>query len=93
MAEVEHLSIALPAPIVDTVRRAVEAGEYATASEVIREALQLWEARRQLRERDLEVLRQKWDEGKASGRAGLLDVRQLIAEERAKLEAHAGGRG
>ena len=93
MAEVEHLSIALPAPVADAVRRVVEAGEYASTSEVIREALQLWEARRQLRERDLEVLRQKWDEGKSSGRAGLLDVRRLIAEERAKLEAHAGGRG
>jgi antitoxin ParD1/3/4 len=86
MAETEHLSIALPAPIADAVRRAVEAGEYATASEVIHGALQLWEARRQLRERDLAVLRQKWDAGKASGRAGPLDIQRLIAEERAKLE-------
>lgn len=74
MAEIEHLSIALPAPVANSVRRAVEAGEYATASEVIRE------------ERDLDVLRQKWDEGKASGRAGTLDIRRLIVEERAKLE-------
>ena len=93
MAEIEHLSIALPAPVADSVRRAVEAGEYATASEVIREALQLWEAHRQLQERDLDVLRQAWDAGKASGRAGALDIGRLIAEERAKLEARASGRG
>jgi antitoxin ParD1/3/4 len=86
MAEIERLSIALPEPMAATVRRAVEAGEYASASEVIRDALRLWEARRQLRDRDLEVLRQRWDEGKASGRAGPLDVQRLIAEERAKRE-------
>lgn len=93
MAEIEQLSIALPESMADAVRRAVEAGEYASASEVIRDALRLWEARRQLRERDLDVLRKAWDEGKASGRAGPLDVRQLIAEERAKLDAHVSGRG
>lgn len=84
MAEIERLSIALPEPMAAAVRRAVEAGEYASTSEVIRDALRLWEARRQLRERDLEVLRQRWDEGKASGRAGPLDVQRLIADERAK---------
>ena len=47
---------------------------------------------RQLRERDVEVLRQRWDEGKASGRAGPLDVPRLIAEERAKLEGTEGER-
>lgn len=92
MAEIERLSIALPEPMAAAVRRAVEVGEYASTSEVIRDALRLWEARRQLRERDLEVLRQRWDEGKASGRAGPLDVGRLIAEERAKLDTE-GGRG
>jgi len=93
MAEIERLSIALPAPMADAVRRAVEAGEYASTSEVIRDALRLWESRRHLRERDLEVLRQRWDEGKASGRAGPLDVKRVIAEERAKLKGARRGRG
>jgi antitoxin ParD1/3/4 len=92
MADIERLSIALPAPMAAIVRRAVEDGEYASASEVIRDALRLWESRRQLRERDLELLRRRWDEGKASGRAGPLDIPGLIAEERAKLEdGKAGG--
>ena len=85
MADIDRLSIALPAPMADAVRRAVEAGEYASTSEVIRDALRLWQSRRLLRERDVEVLRQRWDEGKASGRAGPLDINRLIAEERAKL--------
>ncbi len=93
MAEIERMSIALPAPMADAVRRAVDAGEYASASEVIRDALRLWESRRQLRERDLEVLRQRWDDGRASGRAGPLDIKRIIAEERARLDSDEDGRG
>ncbi|HEY7549893.1 MAG TPA: type II toxin-antitoxin system ParD family antitoxin [Hyphomicrobiaceae bacterium] len=93
MAEIERLSIALPTPMADAVRRAVDAGEYASASEVIRDALRLWESRRDLRERDLEIVRQRWDEGKASGRSGPLDIRRMIAEERAKLKGGGRRRG
>jgi antitoxin ParD1/3/4 len=93
MAEIERLSIALPTPMADAVRRAVDAGEYASASEVVRDALRLWESRRQLRARDLEVLRTRWDEGKASGRAGPLDIKRLIAEERDRLEGGGAGDG
>jgi antitoxin ParD1/3/4 len=92
MADIERMSIALPVPMADAVRRAVEDGEYASASEVIRDALRLWESRRELRERDLEVLRRRWDEGKASGRAGPIDIRGLVAGERAKLKKARGGR-
>lgn len=67
MADIERLTIALPAPMAETVRAAVEAGEYASTSEVLRDALRLWEARRELRARDAEVLRNRWDSGKASG--------------------------
>jgi antitoxin ParD1/3/4 len=93
MDDIERLSIALPAPMADAVRRAVEEGEYASASEVIRDALRLWETRRQLRERDMDVLRRRWDEGKASGRAGPFDIAGLIAEERARLQDSEAGRG
>lgn len=93
MAEIERLSIALPAPMAENVRQAVEAGEYASTSEVIRDALRLWESRRQLRERDVEILRQRWDVGKASGIAGPLDMKAIIADERAKHGKKAPKRG
>jgi antitoxin ParD1/3/4 len=92
MADSKRLNIALPEPMAAAVRRAVESGEYASASEVVRDALKLWEARRQHQDSELEVLRKAWDLGKASGLAGPLDIKQLIAEERAKLEAHVSGR-
>ena len=84
MAEIERLSIALPAPMADAVRQVVDAGEYASASEVVRDALRLWGERRELRARDAETLRDRWDRGKSSGRAGKLDVKRLVAEERTK---------
>jgi len=93
MADIERLSIALPAPMAASARRAVEDGEFASTSEVIRDALRLWESRRQLHERDLDPLRRRWDEGKSSGRTGPLDIPALIAGERAKLENGTAGRG
>jgi antitoxin ParD1/3/4 len=84
MAEIERVTIALPEPMAAAVRAAVEAGEYASTSEVFRDALRLWEARRELRIRDAEMLRQRWDVGKASGLAGEVDVARLVAEEKAK---------
>jgi antitoxin ParD1/3/4 len=39
---VEKLSIALTPEMAAAVRQAVASGEYASASEVIREALRLW---------------------------------------------------
>jgi antitoxin ParD1/3/4 len=93
MADTRQLSIDLPAPLADAVRRAVETGEYASVNEVVGEALRLWASHRQLNDLDLDILRQCWDDGKASGRAGRLDIRRLIAEERAKLESGAGGGG
>lgn len=93
MADIERLSIALPTPMADSVRRAVENGEYASTSEVIRDALRLWESRRQLRDHDIEVLRRRWDEGKASGRAGPLNIKRVMAEARGKFKGDTGKRG
>ena len=86
MADIERLSIALPSPMADTVRKAVSEGEYASASEVVRDALRLWQQRRHLHDLDADVLRRRWDEGKASGRAGPLDVKHVLAEERAAFK-------
>ena len=93
MAEIERLSVALPTPMAKSVREAVENGEYASTSEVIRDALRLWESRRQLRERDVQVLRQRWDQGKGSGRAGRLDLKRVLAEEQAAFKDRSRRRG
>ena len=61
----EKLSISLPADMARMVRRRVESGAYASNSEVIRDALRLWQSRDQERERRLEVIRAQLDEAAA----------------------------
>lgn len=60
MASIEKISIALPKEMVTSLREAVESGEYASSSEVVREALRDWSLKRSLREHGLEELRRVW---------------------------------
>ena len=69
MQNVEKLSIALTAEQAAMVREAVKGGEYASSSEVIREALRLWKTEQQARASELEELRRLWREGIESGPA------------------------
>lgn len=62
MPSIEKISIALPKEMVSTVREAVESGEYASSSEVVREALRDWTYKRNLREHGLQELRRVWKE-------------------------------
>jgi putative addiction module CopG family antidote len=50
MANVEKVSVALTAEMAAMMRQAVESGEYASASEVVREALRDWKFRRAQRD-------------------------------------------
>ncbi len=85
MANVEKVSIALTSEQVAALRAVVDAGEYATTSEVVREALRDWQMKRELQREDIRRLRQLWDEGLASGSAGDLDMSALRLEARARL--------
>jgi len=67
MATVEKLSIALTQELAEEVKLAVKRGEYASASEVIRDALRDWRRKRALMEQEIEELRRAWREGVESG--------------------------
>jgi antitoxin ParD1/3/4 len=60
MPNVEKISIALPPEMVAVVRQAVETGEYASSSEVVRDALRDWTQKRSLRKQGIDELRQVW---------------------------------
>lgn len=85
MANVEKLSVALTGEQVAALRTAVDSGEYATTSEIIREAVREWQIKRQLRQEDIQRLRLLWDEGIASGSAGALDMQSLRRDARQRL--------
>jgi antitoxin ParD1/3/4 len=82
---VEKLSIALTPEMAAAVRHVVASGEYASASEVIREALRLWKAHQAAREREVEELRRIWREGLESGPATPLDFAEIKAQGRSVL--------
>lgn len=84
MSGMERVTVALPASMAEEMRAAVEAGEYATTSEIVRDALRLWESRRELRAREIESLREIWAVGKSSGKAKPLDIEAVITRARKK---------
>jgi len=60
MPNIEKISIALPPEMVTAVRRAVETGEYASTSEVVRDALRDWTQKRGMQQKGIDELRQVW---------------------------------
>lgn len=89
LANVEKISVAVTVEMAATMREVVEAGEYASTSEVVREALRDWKFRRAQRERSIEDLGRLWDEGIASGPS--VDGEEAFARIKSKLEAKLAG--
>lgn len=67
MGAIERITVTLPAEMAATLRSTVEGGEYATTSEIVREALRDWAKARRADQRGLEELRALIQEGIDSG--------------------------
>ncbi len=87
MPSVERLTITMPTEMAETLRRTVEGGEYASTSEVVREALRDWTRARDAERRDLEALRAAIRVGLESGPG--LPAEDVFAELRARYGAKA----
>jgi antitoxin ParD1/3/4 len=79
---VEKITIALTKEMANNVRAAVKAGDYASTSEVVREALRDWQLKRISQQEQIEHLRRLWEVGLTSGSAGPLDVAEIKREAR-----------
>ncbi len=71
------------------MQNAVESGGYASNSEIVRDALRLWEQREEIRQMELARLKKAYDEGMASGEGRAISADALLAE----LKAEAKSRG
>ena len=67
MGAVERMTITMPAELAETLRQTVAGGEYASTSEVVREALRDWTRSRDTERRELEALRAAIKAGLDSG--------------------------
>ncbi len=63
------LTISLSPQQLERIQKAVESGSYASNSEVLRDALRLWERQEEIRELEIARLRKAYEEGIASGPA------------------------
>jgi antitoxin ParD1/3/4 len=89
MPNIEKVSVALTGEQVAQLKAAVDSGEYATTSEAIREALREWGWKRELREKEIGRLRALIQEGIDSGPAVEVDMKELRARARARVEKKA----
>ena len=87
MAKVHKISIALTNEHYELIQKAVASGDYASTSEVIRDALRSWEKLELLRQMERDRLVRLWDEGIASGPS--VEGPQFMEKLIAKLEAEA----
>ena len=86
MTSVEKLSIALTPEMASEVRMAVKSGEYASSSEVIREALRDWRRKRAFQEQEIEMLRGMWRKGVESGKGQYGSIDEIKQAARARLD-------
>ena len=94
MAAVQKISVALTAELAGDVEAAVAAGDYATASEVVRDALRVWKQRRAEQAAEIERLRALWREGIESGEPRPVPddwVEQIVAEGNKRLAMRKKG--
>jgi antitoxin ParD1/3/4 len=88
MSEIERLTITLPSDMAAVVKGAVEGGDYASNSEVVREALRDWKMKRAVQLHELESLKADIDRGLtdlAEGRVQDFDKARIIERGRKLL--------
>lgn len=92
MAEIERLTITLPADMAAVVKSAVTEGDYASTSEVVRAALRDWKMKRALQFQELAALKADIDKGLAdvaAGRVEDFDAERIIERGRKLLAARS----
>jgi antitoxin ParD1/3/4 len=87
MATVEKITIALTPEMAGFIRNAVDAGEYASTSEAIRDAVREWKERRDLLGYTTDELREMVREGIDSGPSALATMADVKAEARRRFDA------
>ncbi len=88
----ERLTVTMPAEMAAAIKQAVEDGDYASTSEVVREAVRDWKLRRQIALEDLSALKADIDQGLAdlaAGRVKSFDADRIIARGKQLLAARS----
>lgn len=91
MSKLERITVTMPEEMVAKLRAAVDAGEYATTSEIVREALRDWSDYQDRRQAAVERLKAMVAEAEAGpsypAEQVFAEIRQYVAEQAAKYRA------
>ncbi len=88
MSNIERMTITMPSDMAAIVKAAVEGGDYASTSEVVREALREWKLKRAVQEQEFAALKADIDKGLAdvaASRVRAFDKKKIIARGRKLL--------
>lgn len=83
MQNAEKISITVTSEMLQVIRASVASGEYASTSEVLRDAMRVWQREREERQQRLEAIRERVTHSLADPRPAI-DANEL----RARLAAH-----
>ena len=86
------MHVSLTPELEDLVKRQVESGRYHSSSEVVREALRLWEEQANLRELRMEQFRKDIQAGVDSGPTKRLDFEDIKKRGRERVQSKKRGR-
>lgn len=89
---IERLTVTMPADMAALIKEAVAGGDYASSSEVVREALREWKARRAVQLQEFVDLKADIDKGLAdlaAGRTQPFDAAQIVERGRQLLAARS----
>ena len=92
MSNIERLTVTMPADMAAVVKAAVEGGDYASTSEVVREALRDWKTKRAIQLQELAALKSDIDKGLAdvaAGRVTDFDAADIVERGRKLLAARS----
>ncbi len=88
MSDIERMTVTMPAEMAAAVKSAVDAGDYASTSEVVRATLRDWKMKRALQIEQLAALKADIDAGLAdvaAGRVEDFDAARIVARGRKLL--------
>jgi len=90
MSDIERLTVTLPVEMTAVIKAAVNSGDYASTSEVVREAVRDWKIKRAVQLQELAALKADIDKGLtalAEGRVKDFEAERIIERGRKLLAA------
>ena len=87
MSKLERITVTMPQEMAAKLRAAVDRGEYATTSEVVREALRDWDSERERLDAEYREMRRLLDQARSGGRLPAAEVFGRVRAHVAKVVA------